>query len=149
MLEVLAAAFSVLVFSAISSVISFPAKEYWNPPGAAIANLTNNGPHGRSEILYAFTSTTGNNGSAFAGLTPNTPWYDLTLGIAMFTGRFLCLIPLLAAAGSLAGKRKIPETSGTFQTHGPLFVGMTGISHLLFPRLTDRSHGDEAAGALL
>jgi len=124
MLAVLAAAFSVLVFSAISSVITFPAKGYWNPPGAAIANLTNNGPHGLSEILYAFASATGNNGSAFAGLTANTPWYDLTLGLAMFIGRFLFLIPLLAAAGSLAAKKKVPETSGTFPTHGPLFVGL-------------------------
>jgi K+-transporting ATPase ATPase A chain len=124
MLAVLAAAFSVLVFSAISAVITFQTKGYWNPPGAAIANLTNNGPHGLSEILYAFASATGNNGSAFAGLTANTPWYDLTLGLAMFIGRFLFLIPLVAAAGSLAAKKKVPATAGTFPTHGPLFVGL-------------------------
>jgi K+-transporting ATPase ATPase A chain len=124
MLAVLATAFSILVFSALSSVISFPAKGYWNPQGAATANLNNSGPHGLSEILYAYVSGTGNNGSAFAGITANTPWYDLTIGLAMLIGRFMFLIPLLAAAGSLAAKKKIPETSGTFPTHGPLFVGL-------------------------
>jgi K+-transporting ATPase ATPase A chain len=124
MLAIIATAFSILVFSAISSVIVFPAKGYWNPPGAAIANMTNTGPHGLSEILYAYVSSTGNNGSAFGGLNPNTPWYNLTLGLAQFIGRFLFLIPLLAVAGSLAAKRKIPSTAGTFPTHGPLFVGL-------------------------
>ncbi len=124
MLAIIATAFSILVFSAISSVITFPAKGYWNPPGAAIANMTNNGPHGLSEILYAYVSSTGNNGSAFGGLNPNTPWYNLTLGLAQLIGRFMFLIPLLAVAGSLAGKKKIPSTAGTFPTHGPLFVGL-------------------------
>jgi K+-transporting ATPase ATPase A chain len=124
MLAVIATAFSILVFSALSSVISFPVKGYWNPPGAAIANTNNNGPHGLSEILYAYVSATGNNGSAFGGITVNTPWYDLTIGLAMWIGRFMFLIPLLAAAGSLAGKKKIPSTAGTFPTHGPLFVGL-------------------------
>jgi len=124
MLAVVATAFSILVFSAISSIVTFPAKGYWNPPGAAIANITNSGPHGLSEILYAYVSSTGNNGSAFGGLNPNTPWYNLTLGLAQLIGRFLFLIPLLAAAGSLAGKRKIPSTAGSFPTHGPLFVGL-------------------------
>src|SRR5256885_8858852 len=130
MLAVIATAASILCFSALSSVIQFPAKGYWNPQGPAIANLTNNGPHGLSEILYAYVSGTGNNGSAFGGLTANTPWYDLTIGLAMWIGRFLFLIPLLAAAGSLAAKKKIPSTAGTFPTHGPLFVGLlvgTGI----------------------
>jgi len=124
MLAVLAAAFSVLVFSAISSVIPFAKGGYWNPGGPAIANLNNSGPHGLSEILYAYASATGNNGSAFGGITANTPWYDLTIGLAMLMGRFLFLIPLLAAAGSLAAKKKVPSTSGTFPTHGPLFVGL-------------------------
>ncbi len=124
MLAVIATAFSILVFTAISSVITFPAKGYWNPPGAATANMNNNGPHGFSEILYAYTSGTGNNGSAFGGINANTPWYNLTIGLAMLIGRFLFLIPLLAAAGSLAAKKKIPITSGTFPTHGPLFVGL-------------------------
>jgi K+-transporting ATPase ATPase A chain len=113
-----------LVFSSLSSVLTFPAHGYWNPQGAATANLNNSGPHGLSEILYAYVSGTGNNGSAFAGITVNTPWYDLTIGLAMWIGRFLFLIPLLAAAGSLAAKKKIPSTAGTFPTHGPLFVGL-------------------------
>ena len=124
MLAIIATALSILVFSAISTVIQFPAKGYWNPPGAAIANLNNSGPHGFGEILYAYVSATGNNGSAFAGLSANTPWYNLTIGLAMMIGRFLFLIPLLAAAGSLAAKKKVPATTGTFPTHGPLFVGL-------------------------
>jgi K+-transporting ATPase ATPase A chain len=136
MLAVIATAFSILVFSALSSVITFPAKGYWNPAGAATANLNNGGPHGLSEILYAYVSSTGNNGSAFAGITVNTPWYDLTLGLAMWMGRFLFLIPLLAAAGSLAAKKKIPSTSGTFPTHGPLFVGLLVGTVLIVGALT-------------
>src|SRR5258706_13254784 len=124
MLAIIATAFAILVFSAISTVVHFPAKGYWNPPGAAIANMNNSGPHGFGEILYAYASSTGNNGSAFAGINANTPWYNLTLGLAQLTGRFLFLIPLLAAAGSLAAKKKIPSTAGTFPTHGPLFVGL-------------------------
>jgi potassium-transporting ATPase potassium-binding subunit len=124
MLAVIATAFSILVFSSLSSVLTFPAHGYWNPQGAATANLNNSGPHGLSEILYAYVSGTGNNGSAFAGITVNTPWYDLTIGLAMWIGRFLFLIPLLAVAGSLAAKKKIPSTAGTFPTHGPLFVGL-------------------------
>jgi K+-transporting ATPase ATPase A chain len=136
MLAVLATAFSILVFSALSSVITFPVKSYWNPPGAAIANMNNSGPHGFSEILYAYVSTTGNNGSAFGGLSPNTPWYNLTLGLAMLFGRFLFLIPLLAAAGSLAAKKTVPTTSGTFPTHGPLFVGLLVGTVLIVGALT-------------
>jgi K+-transporting ATPase ATPase A chain len=136
MLAVIATAFSILVFSAISVVVQFHAKGYWNPPGAAIANINNNGPHGLSEVLYAYTSATGNNGSAFGGLTTNTPWYNLTLGLAMFMGRFLFLIPLLAAAGSLAAKKKIPITAGTFPTHGPLFVGLLVGTVLIVGALT-------------
>ncbi|HVY94209.1 MAG TPA: potassium-transporting ATPase subunit KdpA, partial [Bryobacteraceae bacterium] len=124
MLAVIATAFSILVFTALSSVLKFPEHGYWNPQGATIANTNNGGPHGFSEILYAYSSGTGNNGSAFGGITVNTPWYDLTIGLAMWIGRFLFLIPLLAAAGSLAAKKKIPETAGTFPTHGPLFVGL-------------------------
>jgi potassium-transporting ATPase potassium-binding subunit len=124
MLAVLAAAASILVFSAISSVAHFQPKGYWNPPGATTANLANDGPHGLSEIVYAYTSATANNGSAFGGLTTNTPWFNLTLGFAMLIGRFLFHMPLLAAAGSLVTKKKIPITSGTLPTHGPLFVGL-------------------------
>jgi potassium-transporting ATPase potassium-binding subunit len=124
MLAIIATSACILVFSAISSQATFAAKGYWNAPGAATANLTNNGPHGLSEILYAYTSGTGNNGSAFGGINANTPWFNLTIGLAMLIGRFLFLIPILAAAGSLAAKKKVPVTSGTFPTHGPLFVGL-------------------------
>jgi K+-transporting ATPase ATPase A chain len=136
MLAVIATAFSILVFTAISSVIDFPAKGYWNPPGAATANINNSGPHGLSEILYAYTSGTGNNGSAFAGISANTPWYNLTIGLAMLIGRFLFLIPLLAVAGSLAAKKKVPFTSGTFPTHGPMFVGLLVGTVLIVGALT-------------
>ena len=124
MLAVIATAFSILFFTALSSVITFPEKGYWNAPGAATNNLNNAGAHGFSEILYAYTSGTANNGSAFAGITVNTPWYDLTIGLAMWIGRFLFLIPLLAAAGSLVTKKRVAATAGTFPTHGPLFVGL-------------------------
>jgi K+-transporting ATPase ATPase A chain len=124
MLAVVATAASILVFAGISAVLGFHAGSYWNPPGPAAANVNNAGPHGLTEILYAYTSATGNNGSAFAGITVNTPWYDLTLGVAMLIGRFLFLLPLLAAAGSLAAKKKVPATVGTFPTDGPLFVGL-------------------------
>ena len=136
MLAVIATAFSILVFSALSLAITFGAKGYWNPPGPAAANLGNGGPHGLTEMLYAYVSATGNNGSAFGGLIPNTPWYDLTIGLAMWIGRFLFLIPLLAAAGSLAAKRKIPQTAGTFPTHGPLFVGLLVGTVLIVGALT-------------
>ena len=124
MLALIATAASILVFSSISSVIPIAKNSYLNPPGPATASATNTGPHGFAEILYAYTSGTGNNGSAFAGLSANTPWYNLTIGLSMLIGRFLFLIPLLAAAGSLAGKKKLAATSGTFPTHGPLFIGL-------------------------
>jgi potassium-transporting ATPase potassium-binding subunit len=124
MLAVIATAASILVFTSISSVIHFDKNGYWNPPGPAAANVANTGPHGLAEILYTYTSGTGNNGSAFGGLNPNTPWYNLTIGLAMLIGRFLFLLPLLAAAGSLAAKKKVATTSGTFPTHGALFVGL-------------------------
>jgi K+-transporting ATPase ATPase A chain len=124
MLALILMAANVLVFTGISSVAKFRPNGYWNPPGAATANLGNNGAHGFSEILYAYTSTNGNNGSAFAGLSGNTPWYNFSLGVATLIGRFLFIIPMLAVAGSLAGKKKIATTSGTLPTHGALFVGL-------------------------
>jgi K+-transporting ATPase ATPase A chain len=124
MLAIIVTSACILVFSGVSTQAVFAAKGYWNAPGAAIGNMNNNGPHGLAEILYAYTSATGNNGSAFAGINANTPWYNLTLGLSMLIGRFLFLIPILAAAGSLAAKKKVPVTSGTFPTHGPLFVGL-------------------------
>ena len=147
MIALIATAFSILVLAAATSVVPFqaPAKDskgqpvaqsYWNASGPAAANVANNGPHGFSEILYAYSSATGNNGSALAGITVNTPWYDLTLGLAMLTGRFLFLIPLLAAAGSLARKKRIPATSGTLPTHGPLFVTLLVGTVVLVGALT-------------
>ncbi len=124
MLALIATAFSILVFTGLSAVVVFAKDSYWNPPGAAIANLANGGPHGFAELLYTYSSATGNNGSAFGGITANTPWYDLTIGLSMLMGRFLFLLPLLAAAGSLAMKKRVPVTSGTLPTHGGLFVGL-------------------------
>ena len=88
------------------------------------SSMSNNGPHGLSEVLYAYTSGVGNNGSAFGGLNANTMYLDTTIGIAMLCGRFLMLIPLLAAAGSLAQKKLVPVSAGTFPTHGPMFVAL-------------------------
>src|SRR6185369_15381418 len=122
MLAVMVLAFTILGFTAWGAVAHFPKDSYINPPGAATANLINTGPHGLSEILYAYTSAVGNNGSAFAGLNANTPFFNTTLGLAMLAGRFLMLIPLLAAAGNLAQKKMVPVSAGTFPTHGPLFV---------------------------
>lgn len=90
----------------------------------ALASRANTGPHGLSEILYAFTSASNNNGSAFAGLTASTQWYDVTLGLAMLAGRFLLIIPVLALAGSLVRKGTVPVTAATFPTHKPLFIGL-------------------------
>ena len=87
-----------------------------------IAGIANPGAHGFSEILYAFTSAANNNGSAFAGLSANTPFYNVMLGIAMWFGRFGVIVPVLAIAGSLAAKKRIAVTAGTMPTHGPLFV---------------------------
>jgi K+-transporting ATPase ATPase A chain len=77
-----------------------------------------------SEILYAYTSAAGNNGSAFAGLSANTPWFNTTLGISMLLGRFAYVVPVMAMAGSIGAKRKLPASAGTFPTHGPLFAGL-------------------------
>jgi potassium-transporting ATPase potassium-binding subunit len=92
------------------------------PP--AVASMNNAGPHGFTEVLYAYTSQTGNNGSAFAGLSGNTLFYNLTGAVAMFVGRFFMIIPAMAIAGSLAGKKSIPPSAGTFPTTGGLFVGL-------------------------
>jgi K+-transporting ATPase ATPase A chain len=104
---------SILGFTALASVLP-----------AGVAGIANTGPHGFSEILYAYTSGTGNNGSAFAGISANTLFYNTTLAAAMLIGRFMFVIPLLAVAGSLAGKKKLAPSAGTFPTTGPLFVGL-------------------------
>jgi potassium-transporting ATPase potassium-binding subunit len=136
MLALIACAASILVFTAISSQIHFAKDSYWNAPGAAVGNTNNAGPHGLSEILYAYSSGTGNNGSSFAGLNANTPWYNLTIGLAMLIGRFLIIIPMLAIAGSLAIKKTVPATSGTFPTHGLLFVGLLAGTVIIVGALT-------------
>jgi K+-transporting ATPase ATPase A chain len=111
MLAILILPLSMLGFSAIAVV----AKE-------GLAGIANSGPHGFSEVLYAYTSATANNGSAFAGLTANTVFYNTTLAYAMLIGRFLMVIPALAIAGSLARKKTLPPSAGTFPTHGLQFV---------------------------
>ena len=88
------------------------------------ASMLNTGTHGFSEVLYAFTSASNNNGSAFAGITVNTPWYDLALGLCMLLGRFLPIVFVLALAGSLARQAPAPASAGTMPTHTPLFVSM-------------------------
>jgi K+-transporting ATPase ATPase A chain len=123
MVALIATSAAILLFAGASSVIPFAKDSYWNGSyGPATGNLNNGGPHGFAEILYAYSSGAGNNGSAFAGLNANTPWYNLTIGLAMLAGRFLFIVPMLAAAGSLAAKKKLAVTSGTLPTHGPLFV---------------------------
>ncbi len=149
MVAMIATSLCILCFTAISSVVTFnwDKSQYWNPAQGnpkpaptssvpAAANVANDGPHGFSELLYAYTSGTENNGSAFAGITVNTPWYNLTIGLAMLMGRFLFMIPLIALGGSLAGKKKTPVTSGTFPTHGPLFVGLFVGTVVLIAALT-------------
>ncbi|SEE01244.1 K+-transporting ATPase ATPase A chain [Rhizobiales bacterium GAS191] len=113
---------NVLGFSAASAVIPF-VQDY----------LGNKGPHGLSEVVYAFASANGNNGSAFAGLSGNNLWYNTTLGLAMFIGRFGYVVPVLALAGSLAAKKKVAHSIGTFPTTGPLFVGLLiGVISILY-----------------
>jgi potassium-transporting ATPase potassium-binding subunit len=124
MIAIIVTAFAILVFTAISVVTPLAKNGYWNPAGPPTANFNNSGPHGFSEVLYAFSSASENNGSAFAGITVNTPWYDLLLGLAMLIGRFGFILPALAIAGSLAMKKKVPVTGGTLPTHGALWVGL-------------------------
>ena len=112
MLYVLIFPLSILGFSAVALMM----------PNLGLSALTNTGPHGLSEILYAYTSATGNNGSAFAGLSANTHWYNLSLGAAMLIGRFLMIVPMLAIAGNLAKKKLVPPSPGTFPVHTPLFT---------------------------
>ncbi len=112
-LAVLAIPVATLGFSAVAAVLP-----------EALKGLMHSGPHGLSEILYAYTSATANNGSAFAGLTANTPWWDTTMGVAMALGRFMPIIAVLAMAGSLAAKAKLAPSAGTLPTHGGLFIGL-------------------------
>ncbi|WAJ28155.1 potassium-transporting ATPase subunit KdpA [Antarcticirhabdus aurantiaca] len=104
---------AILGFSALSAVLP-----------VALSGLGNAGPHGLSEIYYAYTSAAGNNGSAFGGLSANAPWWNTTLGLAMLLGRFAYIVPMMAIAGSLVAKTRLAPSAGTFPTHGPLFVGL-------------------------
>jgi potassium-transporting ATPase potassium-binding subunit len=113
MLVILILPLTILSFSALAAI-----------DGTALKSLNNAGPHGLTEILYLFTSSTGNNGSAFAGITGNTDFYNTTGGLAMLIGRFLMIIPILAIAGSLVKKKTVPASVGTFPTTGPLFAGL-------------------------
>ena len=110
-LSILISSFVILLFAAIAVVTKF-----------GIAGISNPGPHGFSQILYAYTSAAGNNGSAFGGISANTLWYNTSMGLVMLFGRFFAVIPILAIAGSLAGKKTVPESLGTFPVTGPLFT---------------------------
>jgi K+-transporting ATPase ATPase A chain len=103
---------------------------------AALVAVQDPGPHGLSEILYAYSSATGNNGSAFAGYGAGSVWHTTAQGLAMLLGRFAFIIPMLAVAGSLAAKRTVAASAGTFPTHGPLFVGLLITVILVFGGLT-------------
>lgn len=113
MLAVLILPLAILGFTAVSVILP-----------VAVASISTPGPHGLSEILYAYTSATGNNGSAFGGLSANTPWYNTTLGLSMLLGRFAYVVPVLAMAGSIASKTRVAASKGTFPTTSPLFVGL-------------------------
>jgi potassium-transporting ATPase potassium-binding subunit len=126
MLYLLIFPFIILGFSAVTVLM----------PNLGLSSLTNHGPHGLSEILYAYTSATGNNGSAFAGLSANTHWYNYSLGIAMFFGRFMMIVPMLAIAGSLAGKKIVPASAGTFPVTTPLFTILLASVILIVGALT-------------
>jgi K+-transporting ATPase ATPase A chain len=126
MLAVLIFPLTILVLAGISSVA----------PSFGTSSVANPGPHGLSEILYAFTSATGNNGSAFAGLSANTRWYNYTTGLATLIGRFLVIIPMLAIAGSLGRKKRIPPSAGTFPVTTPLFTALLVSVILIVGALT-------------
>jgi potassium-transporting ATPase potassium-binding subunit len=125
MLAVLVLALSILGFTAVASVTD-----------AGTSSTANPGPHGFSEMLYAFSSATGNNGSAFAGLSANTPFYNTSVGLAMLIGRFLMIVPILALAGSMGRKQRLPESLGTFPTTGPLWAGLLIGTILIVGALT-------------
>jgi K+-transporting ATPase ATPase A chain len=125
MLSVLAASLTILIFAAIA---------VGTKPG--LAGISNPGPHGLSQILYAFTSSVGNNGSAFGGISANTVWYNTATGIAMLLGRFFVVIPILAIAGNLAGKKTTPASLGTFPVTGPLFATLLVSTIVIVGALT-------------
>jgi K+-transporting ATPase ATPase A chain len=127
--EMKLAMFAVLIYPL--AVLGFSAAAVMLQTG--LDSMNNSGPHGLSEVLYAYASANANNGSAFAGLNGNTPWFNTTLGIVMLVGRFAYVIPVLALAGGLAAKKKAPPSAGTFPTTGPLFVGLLiGVIVILY-----------------
>jgi K+-transporting ATPase ATPase A chain len=125
MLSVLIFCLSILVFTGISVVNKF-----------GTSSISNAGPHGLTQILYAYTSSTGNNGSAFAGLNGNTLWFNISLGFAMLLGRFIQHIPILAIAGNLARKKLVPPSAGTFPVTTPLFTFLLTSVILIVSALT-------------
>jgi K+-transporting ATPase ATPase A chain len=125
MLSILVSSVTILVFAAIAVA---------SKPG--LAGISNPGPHGLSQILYAYTSATGNNGSAFAGISANTIWYNTTIGIATLIGRFFVVIPILAIAGNLASKKTSPASLGTFPVTGPLFTTLLVSTIVIVGALT-------------
>jgi K+-transporting ATPase ATPase A chain len=136
MLSLVATAAAMLLFTAVSLMVHFSAGSVWNASGPPTANLGNPGPHGLSELLYANASAVATNGSAFAGLNANTPWFNFTLGLEMLIGRFFLIIPALAIAGSLSRKRKVPGTVGTMPTNGLMFVALLIGTIVLVTALT-------------
>jgi potassium-transporting ATPase potassium-binding subunit len=124
-LAILITSMTILIFSGIASVSKF-----------GTSSISNSGPHGLSQILYAYTSTVANNGSAFGGLSTNTPWYNGSLAAAMLLGRFFMIIPILAIAGNLAAKKHVPESLGTFPVTGPLFTVLLISTILIVGALT-------------
>jgi K+-transporting ATPase ATPase A chain len=125
MLAILILTFTILGFSAVAIVKPFGASSISNP-----------GPHGFSQVLYAYVSSTGNNGSAFGGLNANTMWYNTSTAAAQLLGRFFMIIPVLAIAGSLAKKKTVPESAGTFPVTGGLFSGLLVSTILIVGALT-------------
>ena len=129
MLALLVLAATILVLTCLSLNLDFSITSPWNRVGTSNTflgntrnNLNNSGPHGFTEVLYAFASATGNNGSAFAGLTANTPYFNIAIGMALLIGRFFMIVPLLAMAGSFAERKRVPPSLGTFPTDGLTFV---------------------------
>jgi K+-transporting ATPase ATPase A chain len=125
MLAILCMPLAILGFTAIAVVIP-----------AGLSSISTPGPHGFTEVLYAYSSAAGNNGSAFAGLSGNTVFYNTTLAVAMLAGRFFVIVPMLAIAGSLAAKKSVPPSRGTFPTQGALFVGLLAGIVLIVGGLT-------------
>ena len=124
-IAVLVPIFCILGFSAWASA-----------SGWGMAGLANTGPHGLTEILYAFSSASGNNGSAFAGLSGNTPWYNMTLGAAMLAGRFFIIVPVLALAGNLARKKRVSDSEGSFPVSDGTFVLLLVATVIIVGALT-------------